>query len=68
MPDNNSSSFEGSFDFDQNNLNQETETLDWDRMEENCDRVTESYAWGAYEYEKVDCDNEDDYSDDYSDE
>jgi len=65
MPDNNDSfaTFEGSLDFNNSNLDQEIENLDWERLENNCDRITESYAWGLVEREEVDCSNDGDYSD-----
>jgi hypothetical protein len=41
------------FNFNFSNESSSTEHLE--RIEEQCDRQTESYLWGAYKAEKVDC-------------
>ncbi|MBD2436217.1 hypothetical protein [Nostoc sp. FACHB-110] len=42
-----------SFGFDYSRESSTEESLQ--RIEEQCDRETEEYLWGAYTFEKVDC-------------
>ncbi|MDZ8258504.1 hypothetical protein [Nostoc sp. ChiQUE01b] len=65
-----------SFGFNFNSSNESTTEESLERIEEQCDRQTENYLWGAYKVENVDCpepdssdeeldpDDDDDFDDD----
>ncbi|MBW4433157.1 MAG: hypothetical protein KME28_15870 [Pelatocladus maniniholoensis HA4357-MV3] len=66
------------FNFDSTQKSVDEESLQ--RIEEQCDRSTESYLWGAYKVEEVDCpepqssheesdtdDDDDSFQDDFDD-
>lgn len=66
-----------SFGFNVNSSYESTTEESLERIEEQCDRETESILWGAYTFEKVDCpesdasdeelDTDDDDLDDFDD-
>lgn len=63
-----------SFGFNFNSSNESVTEESLERIEEQCDRQTENYLWGAYKVENVDCpepdssDEELDPDDDFDDE
>lgn len=64
-----------SFGFNFNSSNESVTEESLERIEEQCDRQTENYLWGAYKVENVDCpepdssdeelDPDDDFDDDF---